>query len=116
MSATGEQLKAEGMSRAASGAPEQWKVEMLECIKLIAKDTRRFNSDPVFLLADRIGVVPHTENRAIGPVFCRAAKLGYIRKTQTMPQFVNSDRPALHKTPLQMWDSLIIDDEFEDLM
>ncbi len=104
---TGEQLKQDGMARAAAGASDEWKTAMLTCVELVARKMSRFTADDVFDLADEQRVPEHTENRAFGPVMMRAARLGYCRKLEEFPDTQLSRRPQLHASPIQIWESLI---------
>lgn len=109
---TGQDLKREGMERASAGASDEWKEAMLDCIRITAIAMPKFTADDVFDLADERKVSPHTENRAFGPVMMRAAKMKYCRKVQAFPDTQLSRRAKLHASPIQIWESLLCEEEF----
>ena len=101
----GEEERNEGMRRADNAAPQWWKDQAYEIISTIAGAQERLTADDVF----SAGLPDWRENRAIGPVFARAQRAGLIRKAAAgdmFDHFIPSNRPQLHRTPIQVWVSL----------
>ena len=98
--------KREAMERVEKNATKAWSDLMLELVRCICLDTRRFTTDEVFDRYDSIeGDKPVThETKAMGPVMLRAARLGYCRNTETTEK---SRRKSCHNRPLAIWESLI---------
>lgn len=106
----GERGRDLGIGRAMNAAPDQWKADMLECIRMCAQTNKRISSNHVFILSKQLGIEEHSEMRAMGGLWVTAAKLGYVRKTQTMPQTEKGIKGVCHCGPKQLWDSLIFQD------
>ena len=104
--------EADAAKRAAMGqvednANEIWLEYMLDRLWEIALTRRSFTADDIYdRYQDMDGDKPTThEPRAMGPVFLRAAKLGYCEKA--FVPAVPSRRRSLHASPRTVWTSLI---------
>lgn len=81
-----------------NAAPE-WKDRALKAVRLTATQRNEFISDDVW----EIGKLDRArEDRALGPVFLQAARLGWIRKTDRVRPSVRS-----HLSGKPVWMSLI---------
>lgn len=98
--------KREAMERVDDHADDEWKDEALAAARRAAKALELLTTDDVW---SRIpsGVVTH-ENRAMGPVMTRALKLRWVEKTETWRP---TQRPSRHSAPVQVYRSLIREDE-----
>ena len=100
---TGQQLKAEGMDRAARHANPAWKQAAHEAVLVVARRQEFLTADDVMAA---IGPGFHThELRALGPVMLAAARCGWIEKAQLPPG--NSNRAHCHRGLMTIWRSLI---------
>lgn len=97
--AEGRAAKVEGMERAEAHADQAWLGEAEAAIHHLAKTQRSFTSDDVW----RMLTTKTSENRALGPLFSRAAKTGWIKKGGFAP----STRPERHQAPVQVWESVV---------
>lgn len=102
----GEVGKAIGMARAERAADPEWKKAAFNCVVAVCRKKERFTTDDVMDLLDQTGETTH-ELRAMGPIMRAAARLEICRKTQTFPETQKSCRAQLHRSPIQIWDSLI---------
>lgn len=75
----------EGVRR---GADPSWLADFLKAIRKTAMLMREFISDDVWRVG---GVFPTRENRAAGPVFQHAARLGWVTRTNKMRSSVRSN-------------------------
>jgi hypothetical protein len=91
-----------GITKSDEGADDSWKDQMLAAIKKLADERAIITSDDVWELVGRHGMTDSNPS-ALGSVFRRAAKEGYIKLTD---QRVESQRPAHHRKPLRVWQSL----------
>lgn len=102
-----EHAKRVAMDQVEANANYEWREYMLDRLWEVALDFPRFTSDDVYdyyYAAPGPRPVTH-EQRAMGPVFNAAAKLGFCRKAPIAA--VSSRRRSRHAAPLTVWDSLI---------
>lgn len=85
-------------------ADEAWKQQALEAVRRTAKQLPDFISDRVW---DVGGLESTREDRALGPVFLRAARLGWIEKTDRVRPSVRS-----HGSGKTVWRSRLFDPGF----
>lgn len=101
---TAEQAKAEAMASAEAGADAQWQEAVMEIIKEICRLLgfgETFTTDLVHDgMKEVFPEITTHEPRALGPMMARAAKLGWITKTD---QYEQSERPECHARPLRVW-------------
>src|SRR6185369_8795213 len=108
MNLTPEQIaalsKKAAMDRVYEAANTEWIEFMLDMIWDVARVMRFFTTDDIVARYREMGDnVPDThEWRALCPVMTKAAKMGFMVKTQT---FRNSVGARRHGTPLQVWAS-----------
>lgn len=94
------------MERVENHANEQWKVQMLEVLREVARTHREFTADLPMEVYERDPERPRTHNnRAMGPLVVQAMKEGVIRKKEGC--FQNSIRRSCHNRPIQIYVSLI---------
>lgn len=103
--AAGEAAKQLGIDRADIAADELWKEQMYALTVEVCQTHRQFTSDAIFDLADERGIEQTRERRAFGAIMQKAARAGICRLADVRPR--PSNRPALHRSPLSVWDSLI---------
>lgn len=92
--------KEEGMAKAIDHANEDWKNAVEKRMIFLLRNKRFFTSDDVMIYLNDRNIKTHN-NSAIGSVFNRYAKQGYIREAG----FVISNRPSRHKAPIRLWKS-----------
>ena len=93
----GKQLALELVDR---GPTEAWKAMALEAVRLTAENNDEFIVDVVWRYLDN----NPAELRAMGPVMLKAAKKGWIEKTD---RFKLSARVSAHRNPRVIWRSQI---------
>ncbi len=87
------------LDRVEAAASARWKEEALEAIFVTCCGRQTFISDDIW----EAGSLPSTrEDRALGPVMLRAARLGWCQKTQTARPSVRS-----HLSGKPIWESLL---------
>ncbi len=87
------------LERVETAASEAWKAEALEAVYAVCCARHTFISDDVW----EIGELPSTrEDRALGPIMLRAARLGWCRKTTEVRPSVRS-----HLAGKPIWESLL---------
>lgn len=98
-------LKREAMERVDRNAKQLWKTLMLQTVMLTAKRIPSVTTDDVSDTWATLGYTVTThEPRALGPIMNRAAKNGWIAKTDRV---VNSRRASNHNRPIAVWNSMI---------
>lgn len=95
--------KAEGMSRAAMGAPAGWIEQAISKIRWAAMRNAFLTSDDVWSQ----GLEHPEEARALGPCFTRARALGIVEPTE---MFVLTRQTKRHRAPVRVWRSLLFRD------
>lgn len=94
----------EAIDRVEAHAPDQWRTTALMIVRWIALTREQFTTDTVWqVLVNLDTEVPH-ENRAMGAVMRQAARNYWIEKTDRTRC---SARPACHRRPLAIWQSLL---------
>jgi hypothetical protein len=88
----------EALAAVDDHAEPEWKDEALEAVYRTAVRLPEFISDDVW----DSGLPRTREDRALGPVFMRAARLGWMRKTDRVRPSVRS-----HLSGKPVWRSLI---------
>ena len=83
-------------------ADPDWKDEALEAVRRTAQRMPHFHVDSVW----EAGLSGTVENRALGAVLQRAARLGWIERTNEVRPSVRS-----HLSPKPLWRSLIYQGE-----
>lgn len=89
----------EAMARAYRNAPSVWVVEAHFTIDQLSHRMPELTSDDVWA---ELWKPP--EARAIGPVFTRMARDGYIRFSG---RYVKSRQVSRHNTEIKVWESLV---------
>jgi len=93
--------KEDAMARVEANADPEWLVAALDAVHRAATAYPAFIADDIWKFLQDVPVFTH-DSRALGPVLVRAAKRGYIEKTETyLPSY------RRHKTPQRVWRSLI---------
>ncbi len=77
-----------------------WIDYAVQVIERLARQYPEFTAD---LLWENVSYQPE-ENRAAGPAFVRARKLGYIER---IDRFVDSSRASCHHKPVRVWRSCL---------
>lgn len=104
---TGEvvlETKAEGMDRALSATPEEFKASFYECLHEVALTHDTFTSDHVRMVLERRGVEVENPN-SIGPLMPQGAKRGWMTKTDE--RAVSERGLGKGRDGLSVWKSLI---------
>ena len=94
-------LKADGMDRVDKNANPEWKDAALKSIQHRARHCASVTANDVFADLEQIGLHTH-ENRALGAVFQKAARMGWIVKTD---RTVASTRKSRHSGDVRVWAS-----------
>ena len=92
------------LQRVEEHADERWKQDALAAVRRTAEALPDFISDRVW---DVGGLESTREDRALGPVFLRAARLGWIEKTDRVRPSVRS-----HGSGKTVWRSRLFDPGF----
>ena len=94
-------LKEEALERVERNANSEWKDAALKSVQHRARHCASVTANDVFADLEQLGLHTH-ENRALGAVFQKAAKLGWIVKTdRTVP----STRKTRHSGDVRVWAS-----------
>lgn len=93
---SGERLRDEGMARADSVQPQQWRDDVDRHIAALAQTGQAFTADVVSALA---GDSPTGSRGAMGARFHHAARRGLIERVGYVP----SRRPSVHAHPVALW-------------
>lgn len=89
-----------GIAR-VEASTDEWQQEALTTIREIAQRQQAVTTDDVWLELGRDEII---EGRAMGAAMKMAAKLGYIRRTDTTQK---SLRVACHRRDIRIWESLL---------
>ncbi len=93
--------KTEAMERVEHNACTEWKDAALKFVQHRARHCASITANDVFADLEQLGIHTH-ENRALGPIFRRAAQMGWIVKTdRTVP----STRKSRHCGDVRVWSS-----------
>lgn len=93
--------KAEAIKRVEQNANPEWKEAALKAVQHRARHCASVTSNDVFDDLEQLGLHTH-ENRALGAVFQKAARNGWIIKTnRTIP----STRKTRHNGDVRVWAS-----------
>jgi hypothetical protein len=101
-----------GMAQVKRHANPEWMELMLDLVWEVCLTYRQFTTDEVY---DKYFAIPKEkrpwthDDRAMGPVMARAAKLGFCKLANMRP--IPSRRRTLHASPISVWDSLIYEGE-----
>lgn len=94
----------EAMAKVDAAADDYWKEAAMESIRSLCDEidfAGVFTTDDVWDKLEKDWPEAKThEPKALGPVMARAAKLGYIRKTD---QTLDSKREECHARPVRVW-------------
>ena len=99
----GEERKQSGMDRAQVNANDEWKVAALRIIRHYAQHCEYVSVNDLWAGMETLGLSTH-ENRASGPIFVKAAKLGWIEKTNTT---IKTTRVERNSGDVRLWRSLL---------
>ena len=98
-----EQLKEIAMEQVEENANEEFKRVALKSILSFATNKPYLTANDVWDSLDLLGITTH-DNRALGPIFKKAAKDGLIEKTNTTTK---SNRCSRHSGDVRVWKSLV---------
>ena len=98
-----EQLKAIAMEQVEENANEEFKRVAFKSIQTFALNKETITANDVWASLDLLGITTH-DNRALGPIFKKAAKYGLIEKTNTTTK---SNRCSRHCGDVRVWRSLV---------
>jgi hypothetical protein len=87
------------LEKVEENADERWREDALEAVRRTCVASATFISDDVWSVGELDGT---REDRALGPVMLRAARLGWCRKTDRTRPSVRS-----HLSGKPVWESLI---------
>ena len=94
-----------GIAKAAHKLEDErgaaWRAEALAAVRRVAERQEALTGDDVW---QELGAVSEFYSAQIGIVFRQAKKLCYI---ETTAQFVESQRPARHRSGIRVWRSLV---------
>ena len=92
----------EAVTRVGDHADVEWVAHILDVIYCLAVARDTMTTDDIW---ETVGEVAAThEPRALGAVMRQAARLGYVKASDT---YTPSARPACHARPVRVWASLI---------
>jgi hypothetical protein len=98
-----EQLKEIAMEQVEENANAEFKRVALKSILSFAMNKPYLTANDVWDSLDLLGITTH-DNRALGPIFKKAAKDGLIEKTNTTTK---SNRCSRHCGDVRVWKSLV---------
>jgi len=98
-----EQLKEIAMEQVEENANEEFKRVAFKSILQFAVNKPYVTANDVWASLDLLGITTH-DNRALGPIFKKAAKDGLIEKTNTTTK---SNRCSRHAGDVRVWRSLV---------
>lgn len=97
----GERGKRDGMDRADTHAPQEWKWYAYQVLLRLCRRVPDLTTDDLYFAIQDEGYPPDPpEPRAFGPLMKRAASNGLIAQTD---EFRKSDRAKAHRRPKQVW-------------
>ena len=99
-----DDVRKAAIERADQNADALWKRAAADCLHQVAQQKFELTADDVLELLERQLVQTHNL-AALGPVFVRAAKQGWIQNTDRM---VQSRIPRRHRK-ITVWKSLIVE-------
>ena len=102
--AEGAKLRDHAIAQVEENASLDWMSAAARAIKLLAQGREKFTTDAVWALLDAWGTLPPHEERAMGAAMRSAGRDGMIVAT---PEHRLSSRPACHRRPIRVWQSLI---------
>ena len=95
--------KEQALAQVGRNADTEWKDAALKSIQHRARHCASVSANDVFADLEQLGIRTH-ENRAIGAIFLKAARNGWITKTdRTIP----STRKTRHHGDVRVWSSCI---------
>jgi|SRR5215831_6636535 len=100
----GAKQRDHAIAQVEQNASLDWISSAARAIKLLAQGRDKFTTDAVWALLDAWGTLPPHEERAMGAAMRSANRDGLIVAT---PEHVLSSRPACHRRPIRVWQSLI---------
>ena len=92
----------EGIAQVESGASPEWKVAALAAVHQVALAKAELIPDDVW----ETGLPMPTEGRALGPVMLKAARNGWIERTDRV---IHTAQVKSHRRGVTVWRSLIHD-------
>jgi hypothetical protein len=95
--------KREAMARVDRNADSEFKRIALKTLQTYAMNKPQVTANDVWDSLDALGIETH-DNRALGPLFTKAAKAGWIEKTNMTLQ---SNRKTRHGGDVRVWRSLV---------
>ena len=100
-----QQVTDQAIDRSYKNAENDWKIMALECVRQVCLRQQTFTMNDVRWLVNASPIKTH-DNRAMGGVMRTASKLKWIIPTgQSIVSKVG------HKSPLQIWKSLLYKDK-----
>ena len=102
-SPTPEARKENGMLRVDQNANEEFRRVSMKSIYSYAINNPTLTANDIWDCLDLLGISTH-DNRALGPMFKKAAKEGWIEKTNMTTQ---SNRSSRHCGDVRGWKSLL---------
>ena len=104
VSTDADEVRQAAIKRAEQNADADWKRAATDCLHQVARRKFELTADDVLELLERQSVQTHNL-AALGPVFLRAAKRGWIQNTDRM---VQSRIPRRHRK-ITVWKSLMVE-------
>lgn len=95
--------KREAMARVDGNADQEFKRVALKTLHTYAINKPQITANDIWDGLDALGIETH-DNRALGPLFTKAAKAGWIEKTNMTLQ---SNRKTRHGGDVRVWRSLV---------
>lgn len=103
-----EIAKRQALDQVEEHADSVWKDAAWQAVTHVASTTPEFTTDRVWFELERQGIDPPREPRALGAIMRNAAKTGMIARTDRVHTSV---RPANHRRPIAVWESLIFGED-----
>jgi hypothetical protein len=100
----GEARKKDGMDRVEAHANPVWSALADDVVHYLARRQKTLTTDDVWARIAQVSPVVTRDNRAMGPVMRRAARAGWVVKTDSTEK---TDRPKANRRDIRIWKSRI---------
>ena len=94
----------EPIKKVERNADQDWFLTATHCLRIVAREHKRFTSDDVWECLRNFNVETHNP-RAMGPVFKNAYRDNLI---VPLDRWQESRRRIAHRRPVRVWESLMM--------
>ncbi len=101
--AMAREITTAAINQAAQNATNQWMELAWQTLKTVAQEQSELTSDDIWAILDRYPNIQTHEPRAMGAIFRKGVKHGWIQKTG---RYITTTRPIAHCKPIAVWQSI----------